>query len=139
MRLPICPYCGKQLDYKASVQILNNREKQHECRRCKKLSAVKYKAACAKSALIIGAVTIALNTLMLFKAVGVTLLPNLVVTIIAIVLYMVLMPLHVKLFELEGQKEPEPKLKKNRHRHKKVKLQDVEFDKEPLKGTSFDE
>ena len=133
MRLTQCPYCGKMLDYKASVNAINTKSGRFECRRCRKFSAIKYKAACAKWAVIFALALIALN------AAGKTILPNLVVTITAIIIYIALMPFHLKLSEIDGQREPEPKLKKNRHRKKKTKYKEVEFDEEPLKGTSFDE
>ena len=139
MRLTQCPYCGKMLDYKASVNAINTKSGRFECRRCGKFSAIKYKAACAKWAVIFALALIALNSAIFFNAAGKTILPNLVVTITAIIIYIALMPFHLKLSEIDGQREPEPKLKKNRHRKKKTKYKEVEFDEEPLKGTSFDE
>lgn len=138
MRLPRCPYCKKQLDYKNAFRAKNSPDKQYKCRRCGKLSSVRHRAANAKTAAIFGAAAIALNTLMFFKASSKTLLPNLIVTLVFIIVYLVLTPLNVTLHEIASQKEPEPKLKKNRHRHKKTKNEDIKFNEEPLKGNSFD-
>ena len=135
-KLPVCPYCGKAVRYTDSKRLM--REKRSECRSCHKRSAVKYKAACVKMGAVFAALLIGLNTLMFFKGNNKTLLPNLIVTVSAIFVYMILTPLTVRLTEIEGQREDEPKLKKNRHRHKKTKYSDVSFEEDPLKGTSFD-
>lgn len=81
---------------------------------------------------------IALNTLMFFHGNNKTLLPHLIATMVPLIIFMVLTPLKVTLIEIEGQRDPEPKRKKNRHRHQKIRHDDVLFDEEPLKGTSFD-
>ncbi len=136
MKLPVCPYCGKKLDYGRSVTVMG--EKKYVCRSCKKISKVKYKAACAKMGAIFVLMLIALNTLMFFHGNNKTLLPHLIATMVPLIIFMVLTPLKVTLIEIEGQRDPEPKRKKNRHRHKKIRHDDVLFDEEPLKGTSFD-
>lgn len=135
-KLPVCPYCGKSVRYTDSKRLM--REKHSECRGCRKKSAVKYKAACVKMGAVFAALLIGLNTLMFYKGNNKTLLPNLIVTVGAIFVYMILTPLTVRLIEIDGQREAEPKLKKNRHRHKKTKYSDVNFEEDPLKGTSFD-
>ena len=137
MRLPVCPYCGKKLGYKQSAEAMG--ERNFSCRGCKKLSKVKYKAACAGMGAIFIAALILLNTLMFFFGNNKTLLPHFIATLIPLILFMVLTPLKVRLTEIEGQRDPEPKRKKNRHRHRKIRHDDVLFDEEPLKGTSFDE
>ncbi len=138
-KLPVCPYCGRQMGYKASIMLMD--KKQTSCRKCGKLSKVRYKGRCAWLAAVFIAVLIVLNTLMLFSENNKTLIPNMVVTVAVIIIYLALTPLTVRLCEIEGQRDRQPvqKLKKNRHRQKKTKYTDVKFDENPLKGTSFDE
>ncbi len=135
-KLPECPYCGKKLGYKASASLMSG--KTMKCRKCGKLSQVKYRARCVKLAVVFAALLITLNTLMLFSENNKTLLPNIILTVGVIIIYLALTPLNVRLFEIEGQRDPEPKRKKNRRRHKKTKYNEVEFDENPLKGTTFD-
>lgn len=137
-RLPVCPYCGKKIEYKSSAAVIF-RKGNVKCRRCGKLSKPSYVRSCVIMAVVAAALMIALNTLMFFKGNNYTLLPNFIVTMCAVAVYFILIPLKVRLSEIEGQREPEPKRKKNRHRHKKVKYENVKFNEDPLKGTSFDE
>lgn len=135
--LPSCPYCKRRSDYRESKGFMHS--KNAKCRRCGKISAVKYKAACVRLAVLLAAALIGLNTLIFFKGNNKTLLPNLIVTVTAIVAYLLITPFKVKLEEIAGQRDDEHhKLKKNRHRHKKTKYKDVSFEDHPLKGTSFD-
>lgn len=134
--LPKCPYCGKQLDYFESAKATGKREDC--CRRCKKKYLVHWRKAFAKTAVVVLLLSIALNTLIFFKGNNLTLLPNLIVTVLAIAACMASAPWKVKLHEIEGQRDPEPKRKKNRHRHKKTRYDDVKFDESPLKGSIFD-
>ncbi len=137
LKLPSCPYCGKQFGYKASAAMTG--QKTAECRKCRKLSQIRFKAGCAKMAAVFAAVLIAINTLMIFSGNNKTLIPNFVVTVAVILVFIALVPLKVKLLEIEGQREPEPKLKKNRHRRKKTRYEEVKFKENPLEGTSFDD
>ena len=136
-RLPVCPYCGKKLDYKASLMSMG--VENIKCRQCGKLSRVKFKAACAGLGVLFFLLLVGINTLMFFYGNNRTLLPHFIVTVTVILIFMSLTPLRVKLLELPGQRDSEPKLKKNRHRRKKVRYDEVLFDEDPLKGTSFED
>lgn len=137
-RLDKCPYCGFKFDYTRCSMATHSKDKTFACRKCGKLMSVSYK----KSAFVMGVIffvaLIAMNTLYLSAAKNTTIIPNLVMTIIFIVLYMVLVPLLVRFGKLPGQEEPPQKLKKNRHRHKKDKPDKIEFDENPLQNTTFD-
>lgn len=136
LKTPVCPYCEKKLDYKNSMLAMS--APRYTCRKCKKASAVHFKAASARMAVLFAVLLIGLNTLMFFKGNNKTLLPHIIATVIPIFIFMALTPLKVRLEEIEGQRDPEPKRKKNRRRYQKIKHDDVLFDEEPLKGTSFD-
>ena len=56
-KLPVCPYCGRQMGYKASIMLMD--KKQTSCRKCGKLSKVRYKGRCAWLAAVFIAVLIA--------------------------------------------------------------------------------
>ena len=138
-KLPVCPYCGRVLEYKESAAAM--RVKEYRCRKCKKLSRVSSLLRRVILGAVLAAALIAVNTLMLFSENNKTLLPNLIVTLIGIAMYFIFSPLCTRLAEIEGQRdtEPQPKLKKNRHRQKKTRYKDVTFKQNPLEGTSFDE
>lgn len=137
-KLAKCPYCGFKFDYTRCSKAMHSKYKTFTCRKCSKIMSVSYK----KSAFVMGVVffvaLIAINTIYLSFAKSRTIIPNLVMTIIFIVLYMVLVPLRVRFGKLPGQEEEPPKLKKNRHRHKKDKPHKLEFEENPLKNTTFD-
>lgn len=136
MKLPQCPYCGCKYNYSRVKKHMKCKEVQ--CKSCGKRFAVVYK----KSALIMAALffiaMIAFNTFYLFNSKSTTLLPNVIFTVAAIVLYICLVPLIVKYEKISGQDDPLEKLKKNRHRYKKQKNTSVEIAENPLKNTTFD-
>lgn len=134
--LPKCPYCSKHFDYVESAKAASKREGC--CRRCKKKYSVHWRASFTKTAIIAFLLLISLNTLIFFQGNNLTILPNLIVTVLAIIICIATIPWKVKLYEIEGQRDPEPKRKKNRHRHKKTRYDDVKFDESPLKGSIFD-
>ena len=135
LKLPVCPYCNRKYDYKQTVAVMKS--DKSTCK-CGKTAEVKYKSSCAIMAVLFVLALVAINTFMFFKANNRTVAPNFVITVGAIIVFMILTPFKVRLKEIEGQRTPEPKRKKNRHRHQKTKNSDVTFKENPLEGTSFD-
>ena len=78
------------------------------------------------------------NTVYLFHSKSQTIIPNIVLTVLFILVYLVIVPLRLTFGKIDGQEDPPEKLKKNRHRHKKTKNTKIEFEDNPIKGTSFD-
>ena len=137
LKLPECPYCGHKFDYSRASKSL--REKNLRCRKCGKLMKVSYKLSAVKTAILFFVFLVALNTAYLFHTKNQTIIPNLIITIFFIIVYLAVLPLKVRFLPIPGQEDPPEKLKKNRHRHKKTKNKTIEFDEDPIKGTTFDE
>lgn len=136
LKLPICPYCGFKFDYSPARKALH--EKQVKCKKCGKLMSVSYKLAAAKTAILFFVFLVFVNTVYLFNSKSQTIIPNIILTVLFIFVYMAIVPLKVSFGKIEGQEDPPEKLKKNRHRHKKTKNSMPKFDENPIEGTSFD-
>ena len=85
LKLPQCPYCGFKYDYSRAKKSMH--EKQMTCKKCGKVMSVAYKKAAIKMAFLFFVVLIALNTLYLFGTKSETIYPNLIITIVFILLY----------------------------------------------------
>ncbi len=133
-----CPYCGADIDYKHRLKYVRNKGRDVSCIKCGKLMSLSYR----KTAFFMGAIffagLVAMNTFYLFFTKNRTVIPNLILTMALIVLYLMLVPVNVRFKKIAGQEEEQPKLKKNRHRHKKDKKQKITFDENPLENTTFD-
>lgn len=81
---------------------------------------------------------VAMNTFYMFFTKNSTIIPNLIMTVCFIFIYMAIVPTKVRFRKIMGQEEEQPKLKKNRHRHKKDKKQNITFNENPLINTTFD-
>lgn len=138
LKLPKCPYCGYTFDYSRSAKAL--RQKQIKCIKCGKKIDISYKAAAVAMAVVFFVFLVGMNTIYFFHANSKTILPNLIFTILFIIIYLSLLPLKVKMKKSAAQDEPPKKLKKNRHRHVKSKNnnQPPSTEKNPIKGTVFD-
>ena len=136
LKLPICPYCGFKFDYSAAKKAL--REKEVKCRKCGKTMSVSYKLAAVKTAVLFFVFLVFVNTVYLFHSKSQTIIPNIVLTVVFILVYLAIVPLRITFGKIDGQEDPPEKLKKNRHRHKKTKNTKIEFEDNPIKGTSFD-
>ncbi len=136
LRLPICPYCGYKFDYAPAKNAL--KEKQVKCKKCGKLMSVSFKKAAAKTAFLFFVFLVFVNTLYLFNSKSRTIIPNVVLTVVFIFVYLAIVPLKISFGKIDGQEDPPEKLKKNRHRHKKTKNNLPEFNDNPIEGTSFD-
>ncbi len=137
LKLPMCPYCGYKFDYSRSSKALH--EKNVKCKKCGKLMKVSYRLSAAKMAVLFFVFLIVLNTVYLFHTKNQTIIPNIVITVVFIAVYLVLVPLTIKFGVIPGQEDPPEKLKKNRHRHKKTKNKDIEFNENPIENTTFDQ
>lgn len=136
LKLPRCPYCGCSYSYGSANKIKD--KKQFSCSKCKKLMSVAYKKSAAKIAAVFFVALVVINTIVISFTKSATIYPNLIMTILFIVLFICLVPFTVKFGKIDGQEEEHEKLKKNRHRYKKVKDGDLPTDENPLKNTSFD-
>lgn len=136
LKLPVCPYCGFKFDYSAAKK--NLREKEVKCKKCGKVMSVSYKLAAAKTAVLFFVFLVFVNTVYLFHSKSQTIIPNIVLTVIFIFVYLFIVPLRITFGKINGQEDPPEKLKKNRHRHKKTKNAKIEFEDNPIKDTSFD-
>ncbi len=110
----VCPYCGSTIEYKKRSSAI--RENSHVCRKCMKRSTVRFKQSGVMLGIIFAVVLIALNVLMFAKGHNKTVIPNFVITIGAIILYLSLLPLTTEFIRIESE-DPPRKLKKNRRRH----------------------
>lgn len=119
LKLPICPYCGFKFDYSKARKTLS--EKQVKCKKCGKIMSVSYKLAAAKTAVVFFVFLVFVNTVYLFHSKSRTIIPNIVLTVVFIFVYLAIIPLKIKFGKIDGQEDPPEKLKKNRHRHKKTK------------------
>ena len=137
LKLPKCPYCGFGFDYSKAAKSLH--EKEVKCRKCGKIMSVSYKLAAARTAILFFVFLVFVNTVYLFHSKSQTIIPNIVLTVIFIFVYMAIVPLKITFGKIEGQDDPPEKLKKNRHRHKKTKNCKIEFEENPIENTSFDE
>jgi len=120
LRLPICPYCGYKFDYAPAKRAL--RAKQVKCKKCGKQMSVRFKRAAFIMGVKFFVFLVFINTVYLFNSKSRTILPNIIMTVLFIVIYLVIVPLKVSMDKIEGEDEPPQKLKKNRHRHKKTKV-----------------
>lgn len=137
LKLPICPYCGYKFDYSRSSRALHGNAVK--CRKCGKLMNVSYKLSAAKTAAVFFVFLVVFNVVYLFNTKNQTIIPNIIITIVFIILYIVIVPLQIKFSTIPGQEDPPEKLKKNRHRHKKTKNQNIEFNENPIENTIFDQ
>lgn len=135
LKLPKCPYCGCSYSYGKINKIKN--KNVNECTSCKKLMSVAYKKNALITAAVLFVVLIVLNTLLFKFTKNATVYPNLIITIIFIILFMCFIPFLVRFGKIDGQEQQE-KLKKNRHRQKKMKDIKSTEDENPLKDTIFD-
>ncbi len=133
-----CPYCGAQIDYKRRMRYVKDKGRNAKCIKCGKIMRVSYKRAAAFIGIIFFVVLVAMNTFYMFFTKNSTIIPNLIMTVLFILLYMALVPAMVRFRKIAGQEEEPPKLKKNRHRHKKEKNNKIEINENPLKNTTFD-
>lgn len=99
--------------------------------------SVAYKKNALITAAVLFVVLIVLNTLLFKFTKNATVYPNLIITIIFIILFMCFIPFLVRFGKIDGQEQQE-KLKKNRHRQKKMKDIKSTEDENPLKDTIFD-
>ncbi len=133
-----CPYCTAKIDYGRRLKAVKSKSKEMPCIKCGKLMRVSYRKSAFFMGVIFFIALIGLNTITLFLTKSRTIIPNLVMTVAFIALYMSIVPTLLRFGEIAGQEDEPPKLKKNRHRHKKDKKQKIEFDENPLKNTTFD-
>jgi len=110
-----------------------------KCKKCGKKMSVRFMGAAVRMALWFFVFLVFLNTVYLFNSKSQTIIPNIIITLLFIGLYLVIVPLKISMEKIEGQEDPPQILKKNRHRHKKSKNNLPKFQENPIKGTSFDE
>lgn len=114
----LCPYCEKKIDYKKRAIAIS--DKNYLCRHCNKNSQVIYIKSAVLLGIIFVSILIALNILILSKGHNQTIIPNFVITVVSIIIYLVLLPLTTEFIKKQDEEETQ-KLKKNRHRHKRTK------------------
>ncbi len=134
----VCPYCKAKIDYGRRLKAVKSKANQITCIKCGKIMSIAYKKSAFLLGLIFFIALIAINTFYLFLTKNQTVIPNLVMTVAFIALYMAIVPTLLRFGKIAGQEDEPPKLKKNRRRHKKDKKQKIEFDENPLKNTTFD-
>ena len=133
-----CPYCSAQIDYKHRTKYVKDKSKEVKCIKCGKLMKMSYRRAAAFWGFVFFVGLIGINTVYLFFTKNKTIIPNLVLTVVFIVIYMLIVPQMAVFRKIPGQEDALPKLKKNRHRHKKDKNDKIEFEEDPIKNTAFD-